>query len=504
MPCGYRRESLAVAIDELVPPSLLVPRPQNSASLRRSRRSGSVVARRSSRHPPRFLTRATMTTDRKPGAPQFVSASTADALLAAMMLAVGSSTGGHLLFLFGLPLTVAGFVVACRAVRNYGRPEPPRSLSSTYVWLTVMATWGIVSPSTGDTVWYEVLRRTYPVAGIFFVGLFASGEEKWQRRATVGAVVLGVLVCAAAPFGSPDPPIDVFAWTQTSVQALLRATHPYTVLAPDVYHGRYDPGYTVSVYPYMPATLLAYAPWVGVLGDFRFALPACLLITIGLIHAIGRRLALDPQVTRLAMLALVLHPSGPRMMESGWTEPLLLTGAAAFVYLTLRKPGGVGQAAAFFLLPALKQYVIAPLFMYLSRLRPHERVRALVTGGSVGALTIVPFLIWNWHATFSGITFQMEAPTGPRLGSTSLVALMAVASGVYPARWASVATQMIVGGIAWLRLRNDGLGGLVLASALSLYATFLVGWQAFVNYYYFIGGLLILAAMLSARAEATA
>jgi hypothetical protein len=78
------------------------------------------------------------------------------------------------------------------------------------------------------------------------------------------------------------------------------------------------------------------------------------------------------------------------------------------------------------------------------------------------------------------------------------------ADALYPGRWASVATQMIAGGIAWARLENDGLGGLVLASALSLYATFLVGWQAFVNYYYFIGGLLILAAMLSPRTEVTA
>jgi hypothetical protein len=44
----------------------------------------------------------------------------------------------------------------------------------------------------------------------------------------------------------------------------------------------------------------------------------------------------------------------------------------------------------------------------------------------------------------------------------------------------------------------------MLASALSLYATFLVGWQAFVNYYYFVGALLILAAMLRANTDEAA
>jgi len=82
--------------------------------------------------------------------------------------------------------------------------------------------------------------------------------------------------------------------------------------------------------------------------------------------------------------------------------------------------------------------------------------------------------------------------------------LMAVTSGVYPGRWMSVGVQFVVGAIAWWRLKDHGLSGLMLASALSLFATFLVGWQAFVNYYYFVGALLILAAMVRAGTKAAA
>ena len=64
--------------------------------------------------------------------------------------------------------------------------------------------------------------------------------------------------------------------------------------------------------------------------------------------------------------------------------------------------------------------------------------------------------------------------------------------------------QLVVGGIAWWRLKDHGLSGLMLASALSLYATFLVGWQAFVNYYYFVGALLILAAIVRANTDVAA
>ncbi len=426
------------------------------------------------------------------------------ALTAALILAIGSSLGGYLLFILGLPLTIVGFIVACRAAFNWANPDRTTNFTWITALLTAMAALGIVGPTTGGLLWYEVIKRTFAVASVVLVGVFSSEDLTRRRRAAWLAVSAGLVLFALGPIGAPHPQIDVFTWTQTSVQALLHRTNPYTVVAPDVYLGRYDPGYTVSVYPYMPATLLAYAPWVSVLGDFRFALAACLALTIALIHHIGRRLRVTPQLTSAALLAIVLHPSSPRMVESGWTEPLLVFGAALFVYFALENPKGIGQAATFLLLPALKQYVVAPTVLYLIRGRQSVRPRVFIAAAAIGAATVLPFLIWNWQATLAGMVFQMEAPTAPRLGSTSLVALMATTSGVYPGRWMSAVVQLIVGGIAWWRLKDHGLSGLMLASALSLYATFLVGWQAFVNYYYFVGALLILAAIVRANTEAVA
>ena len=118
------------------------------------------------------------------------------------------------------------------------------------------------------------------------------------------------------------------------------------------------------------------------------------------------------------------------MIESGWTEPLLVVGAALFVHFALQHPRGVRQATAFLLLPALKQYVVAPVLMYLVYARQVPvRPRAIVAGLSISAATVLPFLIWNWRATLSGIVFQMSAPTVPRFESTSLLALIAMASG---------------------------------------------------------------------------
>jgi hypothetical protein len=444
-----------------------------------------------------------MTEDRRQ-IPREVPLCAAQALASALILSIGSSLGGYLLFVLGLPITIAGFVLASRAALNWSKPDRMTNFAWITAGLAAMAALGIVGQTTGGLLWYEVVKRTFSVASIVLVGVFSSTRWRWQLGAASIAVAAGVLLFAIGPIGAPQPPIDVFTWTQTSVHALLHRINPYTVVAPDVYRGQYDPGYTVSVYPYMPATLLAYAPWVGILGDFRFALAAALGMTVVLIHRIGRQLNLSQQLTFAASLAIVLHPSGPRMIESGWTEPLLVAGAALFVCFALQNPKGVGQAATFLLLPALKQYVVAPTVLYLIRGRRNARPKVIVAAAAIGAATVIPFLIWNWQATLTGIVFQMQAPRVPRLGSTSLVALMATTSGVYPGRWMSAVVQLIVGGLAWWRLKDHGLSGLLLASALSLYATFLVGWQAFVNYYYFVGALLILAAMVRANTEAPA
>lgn len=423
------------------------------------------------------------------------------ALTAALILSVGSSLSGHLLFLLGLPLTLVGFVIACRAALSWSNPARTSSMTAITAWLAVMAAVAVVTPRTGGHLWYEIVKRACAVASIGLVGVFASEDRVWQRRASLMMIGLGLLVFALGPIGAPQPPIDVFAWTQTSVQALLHRIDPYTVIAPDVYSGRYDFGFTVSVYPYMPATLLAYTPWVALLGDFRFALAVCSAISIALIHYIGRRLQIGYTFVSAAALAIVLHPSGARMIESGWAEPLMVVAAALSVLTALDNPRGIGQAAMFLLLPALKQYVVAPTLLYLMRGREAFSTRTLAVSGSIVVATLLPFLIWNWHATLSGILFQMQAPTTPRLGSTSLVALIATTTGAYPGRWASAVVQLIVGTLAWWRLRDHGLSGLLLASALSLYATFLFGWQAFVNYYYFVGALLILASLVRAQPE---
>ena len=481
-----------------------------------------------------------MTAARAPEPSPGIPIAAADALRACLWVAIGSCIRGHLLFLLGLPVVVAGFALASRAMWRAGADHQSSIaerqssivdpqivdpqivdpqivdhqivdqsvpwLPSTCLWLAVMAFVGLVAPSTVGPLWYDIAKRVFFLLGLAAVGVFRYGGAARRSRWAVDAIIVaGTSLHLLTPSAVPDPNIDVWIWTQSCIQALLRGVHPYTVDARDLITNVYHLGPTAAAYPYMPFTLLAFAPAYALFGDYRVLSALCVPATVALNRATGRRLGLDAGFIDATTLAFLLFPRGAWLTLFGWTEPLLVVVVSGFVYLATRAPHGAGQAIAFLLLPALKQYIVAPVLLFLAIRRPRASVLAVAM--TVVAATTVPFLIWNWRATIEGIVAPMLAPVRPRLDSTSLVALVGVATGVDVTRWVSVVVQVLVAGIAYARLRDHDLGGLLLASSLTLYATFLTGWQAFTNYYYLLGNMLLLAAMVLAAgrpAEAAA
>src|SRR5262245_33664666 len=115
-----------------------------------------------------------MVDDSRPLSRNEVPICAVQALSAALVLSIGSSLGGYLLFILGLPLTIAGFVLACRAALNWSSPERTERLTEITALLTAMAALGIVGPKTGGLLWYEVVKRTLALTSIVLVGLFSS------------------------------------------------------------------------------------------------------------------------------------------------------------------------------------------------------------------------------------------------------------------------------------------------------------------------------------------
>ena len=144
----------------------------------------------------------------------------------------------------------------------------------------------------------------------------------------------------------------------------------------------------------------------------------------------GRRLQVEPRTLDAMSLALVLDPRGAFIVGSGYNEPLMTLAASAFVYAAARAPDGWAASIAFWMMPAMKQYVVAPALMrVLSTLDQSRRRHATIAGMLVAAATVAPFLIWGWTATLDGILFQIRPSIGFRPDSLSVSAALAWATG---------------------------------------------------------------------------
>ena len=363
-----------------------------------------------------------------------------------------------------------------------------------------MAAVGLTStPLDEPALWYQVCYYAWPPAAIAAIAIAARADDRTARRAMWAALAGAFAIQLATVAAIPSPVIDVWTLTQGAVRSLLRGVHPYTARVADVYHGTFEGGYVSSVYPYMPATLLAHAPSVALFGDYRIGLALCLPATVAFVRGAGRRLHVDPRTLDAMTLAMVLHPRGAFIVGSGYNEPLLTLAASIFVYAAARAPDGPAASIAFWMMPAMKQYVVAPALMRVfSTLGDSRKRRATIGGMLVAAATVAPFLIWGWTATLDGILFQVRPSIGFRPDSVSVSAAFARATGWIVPWWMPLAAQFVAGGVAFAWLRRRGLGGFLLASALALFASFLFGRQAFLNYYAFVSALLLLAALVFA------
>jgi hypothetical protein len=430
--------------------------------------------------------------------PARVPAAAVAAFSSALLTLSGSAIIGNQRLAFGIPLTAAGFVVACVAawwmVKSADQFTFERSLEA----LAAMATLALFQPPRDDPPpWFDITYRCILAGGLVVVALVGSRHRAASRAlwtAVAGTVVLGILSVVV----DPRPLSDVWTWTQAATGALLHGTHPYVAKAADVFRGGMSMGYQNTVYPYMPLTAVLLAPAVSLTGDYRFGLVVCLPLTIVLARATGRTLQVDPYVLDVITLALVLSPRFTYVIASGYNEPLLMLAAAAFVWTAVKWPDSPVSGAAFMMLPALKQYVVAPALMFLIHCRRRRAWRPFMAGLAAAVATVMPFLIWNSRATFAGIFFQVGPDIQFRPDSTSLTALMASTIGWRPWHWLPEVVQLVVGGVAFWFLRDSGIAGLLLASAIALDASFLMGTQAFVNYYVFVATLLLFSAMVLA------
>ncbi len=329
---------------------------------------------------------------------------------------------------------------------------------------------------------------------------FARGPNDGRTRLiTVGFVVVcsGLSALALGPFGRH---IDVYEFLTRGVDALLHGANPYATVYPNIYTpqeslGFYGSGAVVGDhlaygFPYLPGTLFGAIPGY-LLGDVRLSG----VVLLGLLAVLIVLTTADLR-GRLVAATLVTAPAIMTVVTGSWTEPLQLA-LIGFAVVALKRRNLLVAAVLLGFTLATKQYLVVALPAFWLLRGVFARRDWLILLGSAVAVTL-PFLLANprefWRAV---VEWQLIQPF--RSDSVSLLALSVNQFGWPPAAVYGVLPIAVGLAVALLlawRL-NPGPSAFLLTTALALLATVLLSKQAFVNYYMFVGGCLLLAAWVA-------
>ena len=336
------------------------------------------------------------------------------------------------------------------------------------------------------------------LAGLPIIASSAAALLAPDRAARRLLLVIAALNLAMGGFVARQTAvaIDVQIFQDAGAEALLSGRNPYaiTFANPSIPLDRpnaISPVYSAEVqrdgrllfgFPYLPLSLLAVLPAYALMGDPRFALAAALAGAGLLIAQVGRGRA-----ARCAAVVALTAPAGWRVVQSAWTEPLMMLALAGVAIAACRGWRAMPIFAGVFF--ATKQYTfiyLPLLWLLLPRpLATRPTLRWLGLAALAAAAVTLPLALWDarafWHSAFA---IQLAQPFRP--DSLSLLALYARLAGAAPPMASAIAFAAIVP--AWaiaLRFAPRDAAGFTLGVAATTVAFLFFSRQAFLNYHSF-------------------
>jgi hypothetical protein len=307
---------------------------------------------------------------------------------------------------------------------------------------------------------------------------------------------------------SPEPLIDVFPLHQQTAQALLAGKsiyHPGVISVLDTFHGTYE----IPAYTYLPLTAYLTTIAYALTHDIRWANLASQLVGVVLLWVVAERCARGtaggdrddrrappPAVwADLVAATLLFHPRGLLVLEKAWVEPMAMPFLGGFVLAAvLRKP--IVASVCLGLLCASKQHLV--MYVPFLALVPGVGIRGIVIAGAVAVATLAPYLFPPdelYRATFVAI-----ATTPFRSDALALPAAMWFLGITIPP-WVGFVSALVP--LAWLRRIPRDVGCLLVGECLVFGLFYVLGRQAFCNYYYLLDVTALFAvAALGGRSQA--
>jgi len=326
------------------------------------------------------------------------------------------------------------------------------------------------------------------VGVIAALGVILFRARRRTSRWLLGVLGLSQLTIMAVSMKRTwgGPPIDVFDVQQQAAQALLQGINPYTVLIDQVVGNGIGPGRLIpGHFPYGPSVVLLDIP-ARALGDIRLTHLAAVAVLLVVLMTLARRGA--PGRELLIAVLWLAFPLSAGMVEHAWFDVVTMAGLGG--WLVLRGDHrwwaiavlGVALAAKPIFLPAL-----IPIIVW-SR---HGR-QEMVLAGLAATLIVLPFAIETGLGAFLTDVVGNHVSGEPRYDSLNVESYLHLTGhGAIPLA-ATILIVLTVTAISTSRRPRDQ-GDALTAGAVICTIGFLMFKQAYFNYYFIPGVLLVMA-----------
>ena len=327
------------------------------------------------------------------------------------------------------------------------------------------------------------------------VSYFSPSASGLLRHRFAALILIAVALRALTLFSTP--PTDVFAAQTEGAKGLLEGQSVYKM----IFTSMDKPGEWYCTYPYPPAVLYCNCISWRFFKDVRGLWVVCDLLAAWLMYLLARRSNPGEKGARLCELLPLTFLFLPRslfVIWESWTEPLVVVSMAGFA---LAAASGRGRALTGCLLGlwfSSKQYAVVAVPLALKLLWRQTVVWLYAVG--LGLALVLPFVIWSFRALMQDIVvFFLRSPGRPE--ALSLYGLLLQIVGVPPPGGTLIGVIVAclwIGGIAWFTWKMPrNLAGMLFATASAWIFFFLLGKQAFINYFYVVAFALLLAVAAS-------
>lgn len=409
-----------------------------------------------------------------------------------LLAAVVCVSWGALVFSGNIDLPALLDILAGLLLMGAALLVPSRTAASGRMW------WGVAAVFLA-AAGFRYVQYLSPTPAMLLIGLLVAAVAvvSLTRLAVcrvVGGVVSAASVAALTTLGWSwgHASIDVFSALRVAANSLLSAHNPYTPTfpasvqtAPNLFTDQ------LIHFCYLPGAVLLAAPG-QLVGDVRVVGIVASLTLV----AFAVRLAMtssrnQDQVFQVLALCVAM-PLTVAMLQNAWLDMYSVAGFAG--WLTLRHHHRRWAIVCLVVALGVKPTLLLALIpFWLSSRRVRQETTAAVAGTAV---VILPFAaITGFHAFYQDVV-NVYATLGFRYDGLTLSAWWyGITGNLIP-----VAFTLVVAALAtWfaLRRRPVDISQALIAGAFLTTAAFLLGKQAFLNYYFIPAWLLVLA--LAAR-----